>query len=410
MLMLDMGLGKTAVALQALTDEHLPALVAAPKRVAELAWPAEAAKWRPDLTVAVAVGRPQQRLAALDSDADIVALGIDNLGDARVGRWRTLVFDESSLLKSAATKRWKLAKGLAPHSENVWLLSGTPAPNGLLDLWSQIYLLDQGERLGSRITIYRDRYFRPSGWIAGGKVVRYEPLDGAQAAITAAISDIVISMRAGDWLDLPPETHVDHKIDMPASARANYDDMRRKMVAQLSEVDIAAANAAVVTGKLSQITAGAIIDSVDGRVHHLHGAKVDAVAEIAASTDGPLLVFTRFRFEREALVRHLGAATINDSDAIPRWCAGEIPILAAHPASAGHGLNLQTGGHTIAWTTPTWSSEQWRQANARLARQGQIHPVIVHRIVAPQTVDGIMLGVVGGKIRTEDAIRRALGI
>lgn len=409
MLMLDMGLGKTAAALQALTAVHLPALVVAPKRVAELTWPAEVERWRPDLSVSVAAGTKAKRRAALDAGADVTVLGIDNLADAPAGRWETIIFDESSLLKSRATNRWKAARRLAAEAPRVWLLTGTPAPNSAMDLWAQIYLLDRGERLERGITRFRERYFRSTGWIAGGKPVRYEPRPGAAESITAAIADIAISMSAADHLDLPPVTHVDQTFELPQVARDAYEAMRRDMVASLDESDVVAANAAVVTSKLSQITAGALIDGDE--VHRIHEAKLDVLAEIIEGTGSPVLVFVRFRFERTAVLeRFADAVAIEDGGAVARWCAGEIPILVAHPASAGHGLNLQDGGHTVAWTSPPWSAEQWVQANARLARQGQAHPVVIHRIVARQTIDAEILEVVEGKASAQRALRRALGI
>ena len=416
-LWLDMGLGKTASVLSALEPRHLPALVVAPKRVAEHVWPAEQSKWRPDLKLRVAAGTKTQRLdaLALPTARDITVIGRDNLGDAVSARWRTLIIDEASSVKNRSTQRWRHAMRIAKTAEYVWELTGTPSPNGLLDLWPQIALLDKGERLGKTLGGYRERYFVPSRW-AYGKVVGYDIRPGAEKRIHALLADICLSMESR--LKLPPVTHNRIEVPLPAGVMRTYAELRQDLFAKLDDGSaITSANAAVATGKLSQITAGFSYphpDDLIGLTTDLHGLKLDALAEVMEGTSSPVLVFYRFRYELERIrARFPQAVTIDAKnghghDAITYWNLGKVPMLLAHPASAGHGLNLQHGGHTIVWTTPTWSAEEYAQANARLNRQGQKHPVVIHHLVCPDTVDEAILDRLDGKLSVQDALLVAL--
>lgn len=401
---LDMGLGKTAISLTALTEEMLPVLVVAPKRVAENVWPDEAALWRPDLTVEVVKGDRLRRDGILQhSTADIVVIGRDILGDAvpHSARFRTFIMDELSSFKSRASARWKHAKKISRGKTHVWGLTGTPAPNSLLDLWPQIYLLDGGERLGTGITHYRNRYFMPGRQLSNGVVTEWVLRPGADRRIHEKIEDICLSMDTEGRVALPPVTYNTIRVALPAKVRKVYKAMKDDLVADLNDLGLAgeihtAPNAAVLSSKLSQVAAGFMyVDDADLRENAydvLHSEKVAALKEILESVTSPVLVFYRFRAELDALRAELPhAETIDADNVIRRWNAGAVPVLLAHPASAGHGLNLQHGGHTIVWTSPTWSLEEYQQGNKRLARSGQKNPVVIHHLLAEDTVDAAVL-------------------
>ncbi len=406
-LLLDMGLGKTATTLSALTGDHLPALVVAPKRVAEIVWPEEAELWRPDLSVSLAAGGPKQRHSALRAGADLTVIGRDVLKDAIGLPWKTIVLDESSSYKSHRSQRTRAAYKLAQEAEHCWLLTGTPAPNGLMDLFAQIRILDGGERLGKTLTAYRNRYFYPAGRLPNGIVTDWQLHEGAEGAIHKKIEDICLSMRSIDHLDLPPVTVNPVKVELPKQIRATYRRLKEDLVVgldgELDGLQFSAANAAVLSSRLQQVTAGFLYpdtDDPDGETAFLHHAKLDALEEIVEGTESPILVFYAFKAELELLQKRFPEARPIDSEAIRSWNRGEVPMLLAHPASAGHGLNLQKGGHVIAWMTQPWSMELWEQANGRLARQGQEHPVVIHVIQAIGTVD----------MAVDRALRRKLGV
>lgn len=408
-LLLDLGLGKTAIVLSALTPEHLPALVIAPKRVAENVWHVERNIWRPGLTLSVAAGSPGKRQDALHSGADIVVIGRDNIADVQPGTFRTVVLDELSGFKSRSTKRWRHARKLCGSATYVWGLTGTPTPNGLLDLWAQLALLDNGDRLGKTLTAYRSRWFDPGRQLPNGTIVDWRLKPGAEAAIHEAISDVCLSMSAADLLDLEPVTHNRIATPIPASARKVYERLERDLVATLDMTGtaVSAASAGVLTGKLSQVTSGAIYrDAPDNDQHEvLHTAKTEALREIIDGTGSPVLVFYRFRHELASIRAAVPEAEMIDSPGIiERWNAGQVPVMLAHPASAGHGLNLQRGGHTMVWSSLDWSLELWQQAIGRLARQGQRHPVTVHRLAVPGTVDDLIWDRLNDKVSVQDAL------
>lgn len=401
-LFLDMGLGKTAICLRALTPDSLPALVTAPKRVAENVWETEAALWRPDLRVVVAKGTPKTREAALASGADIVVIGRDNLADAvpHAGRFKTLIMDELSGWKSRASLRWKAAKKITqdPAITHVWGLTGTPSPNGLLDLWAQVYLLDGGLRLGTAVTHFKTRYFAPGRQLPNGVVTEWNLRPGADKRIHALLDDLCLSMGTDGKVDLPPVTHNTIAVPLAPKVRQVYKRMKNDLVADLDllggEVH-SAQNAAVLSSKLEQICAGFMYvddaDLRDGQYDVLHLDKVKAVAEVVDGTGSQVLVAYRFKAELDLLRQGLGslAHTIDEPDVVAKWNSnkGLVPVLLVHPASAGHGLNLQHGGHTAIWATSPWSLEEYMQLNKRLARQGQQHPVVIHHLVSPHTVD-----------------------
>lgn len=402
-LFLDMGLGKTACTLTALEDRHLPVLVVAPKRVAEEVWGAEQQLWRPDLRLVVAAGSPTARANALASDADIVVIGRDNLRDALTIKrpFNTLVLDELSGFKTRASVRWKAARKLIKDQniKHVWGLTGTPNPNGYMDLWAQLALLDGGARLGKTLTAYRDRYFVPGRRIATGIVVEWKPRPEAPAAIQRAIEDICLAMATDGRITLPAVTHNVIEVELPPAARRAYNEFASTLVVDLTELiggEVhTASTAAVLTARLSQMTSGFVyVDDADlneYRYTELHHAKIDALREIIEAQSSPILVFYRFNAEKTLIQQAFPEAwTIDEPHAIAKWNAGEVPLLVAHPASAGHGLNLQHGGHTVVWMSPTWDLEHYEQANKRLARQGQKHPVVIHHILARNTIDTLV--------------------
>lgn len=417
-LMLDMGLGKTRCVLEALESRHLPALVVAPKRVTEHVWPAEVEKWRHDLTVSLAIGDPATRARALRTTADITVLSRDNLGDLNnlKGRgawpWHTLVLDELSGFKSQGT-RWKTMarhRWGRPHIENVWGLTGTPAPNGYLGLWSQIALLDKGERLGDRFTAYRDRYFYITGVTRDGVITGYDPFLESIPTIKGLLEDICLSMSADEYLDLPDVTFNEIEVDMPPAAMKAYRKMERELAVDLAEIfgdgaTHTARNAAALTQKLTQITAGFMYPNdrdifPDEPASWLHKVKGDALQEIIDGVGEPLLVGYAYREELDVLrTRFPWASHIDDPGAIDDWNAGKVRMMLAHPASAGHGLNLQDGGHHLVWTSLTWDLELWLQFIGRLHRTGQRWPVIVHVLLASGTIDRLQFA----RLKEKDA-------
>lgn len=409
-LFLEMGLGKTATTLQALTPDHLPVLVIAPKRVAENVWPTEVPKWREDLSVAVAAGTPAKRAAALASGADIVAIGRDNIKDVKPGQFRTVVLDELSSFKNRGSARWKTARKITEAAAYVWGLTGTPAPNGMMDLWAQAFLLDRGEALETTLTKYRSRYFDAGRRLPNGVTIDWRLKPGARERIEDRLAPTCLSMRSVDHLDLPPVTINQVMVPMDSTTGKAYARMAQDLVVQIEDSTHTADNAAVLTGKLSQITAGFLYGEEGEDTTLLHTNKVSAAAEIVEGTGSPVLVFYRFRWEKAALLAALpDARTVDDKGAIEAWNRGQVPVLLAHPASAGHGLNLQEGGHTIVWTSlPDWNLELWEQANARLARQGQTSPVVVHVLLSPDTVDTAMLARLQGKADLQQAVMMAL--
>lgn len=395
-LFLDMGLGKTAITLSALERRHLPALVVAPKRVAEHVWPAERPKWSPGLGLALAAGNPQQRAKQLDRREDITVIGKDNIDDL-IGRkpYKTVILDELSVFKGRGA-RWKTARKITNKADYTWGLTGTPAPNGYLDLWPQAYLLDGGERLGKTIGGYRERWFKSHGQLPNGVRIDWRPLPGAEQQIRELLQDICLYMSADDELDLPPVTMNWVDVELPKDVRKHYWQLKEELVLNLELLGFetySAANAAVLGGKLAQIAAGFIYsDAQDGTYTWLHDAKMAALQEVVDGTGDNLLVFYNYIPEGQRIRKLFPQARLLDEPgAIDSWMRGELPMLVAHPASAGHGLNLQSGGHTVVWTSPTWDLELRQQANGRLNRQGQQHAVIIHDLVADRTLEGKML-------------------
>ena len=387
-------------------------LVIAPKKVAEATWQAEAAKWDhlKDLTIATALGTQQDRLRAVDEGADITIINRENVvwlveTCGRVWPFDMIVVDESSSFKSFSAKRFKALKRVLNRTRSVVILTGTPTPNGLEDLWSQIYLLDQGARLERYITHYRERYFDNNPWRH-----EYTPKPGAFEAVQKKISDICVSMKAEDWLQLPELIVHDIPVALDGEGLKAYREMERTMVLSLGDEEISAVTAAALTGKLLQLCGGSVYDDA-GEAHHVHDAKLEALAELLEALNEPALLFYGYRHElpgiREAL-RGKRWRMLESAKDVDAWNRGELDVLVAHPASCAYGLNLQQGGRHIIWYTLTWSLELYQQANARLYRQGQGRPVVVHRLLVQGGADQDVAAALEGKDTTQEALIEAL--
>lgn len=405
-LFLDMGLGKTVTTLTAVKElkynrfEVRKVLVIAPKKVAEGTWSREAGKWDHTkmLRVSPVLGSQAKRIKALNTPADIYIINRENvcwLVDYYKNDWPfdMVVVDESSSFKSHKAKRFKSLSSVSGHIERMVLLTGTPSPNSLADLWSQVYLLDGGQRLEKRYTHFREKYFDP-GQRNGYVVFNYNAKPGSENAILSRISDICISMKASDYLQLPDV--VDHEVPVVLDSKAAkaYYELEKQMVLQLPEDDeeISVASAAALSNKLLQLANGAVYDD-DHNYYEVHNCKIDAFLELIESLQGkPALVFYNFQHDKARILKTLEKSklrvrelkTADDEDA---WNNHEVDILLAHPASSAYGLNLQEGGNHVIWFGLTWNYEQYTQANARLHRQGQTEKVIIHHLICSGTRD-----------------------
>lgn len=406
-LFLDMGLGKTAITMSAIRMlkydrfEVGKVLVIAPKKVAEGTWTREKDKWDHTriLRVSRVLGSQAKRIRALHTPADIYIVNRENvvwLVDYYKNDWPfdMVVVDESSSFKSHKAKRFRALAGVSSHIERLVELTGTPSPNSLSDLWSQVYLLDGGERLEKRYTQFRQRYFDP-GDRGQNIVYNYRPKKGSEESILEKISDICISMKSEDYLQLPDITYDEVPVMLDQKAEKAYRDLERKMVLELpeDEEEISVTSAAALSNKLLQLANGAVYDE-DHRVHQVHDCKMEAFMELVESLQGkPVLVFYNFQHDRARILKALEKTGLRvcvlktpaDED---DWNRGQIDVLLAHPASAAYGLNLQEGGNHVVWFGLTWNYEQYSQANKRLHRQGQKEKVIIHHLVTQGTRDG----------------------
>ena len=397
-LILDMGLGKSVITLTALWELMLDSfdlgrvLVIAPKRVAEDTWPKEIQKWDhlKGLTYSLVMGTEKQRREALQKRAFLYIINRENVAWLVANtRWRFdgLVIDELSSFKSAKAQRFRALKRVRPLCKRVIGLTGTPAPNTLIDLWPQIYLLDMGKRLGRFVSHYRERYFVPDKRNQH-MVYSYKLREGAEKEIYERIGDICISMKATDHLKMPELVSCRVEVHMNKDEREQYERLRRDMVLKLGSGEIDAVNAAALSGKLLQMASGAVYDS-EGRALRIHDRKLDALEDLIEAANGkPLLVAYWYKHDLERILERFDARVIDTEQDITDWNARRIPVALIHPASAGHGLNLQAGGNTIVWFSLTWSLELYQQLNARLWRQGQAaSTVIVQHIVTAGTHD-----------------------
>ena len=414
-LYLDMGLGKTICSLTAV-DELLhdrfqvtKVLVIAPKTVAESTWAQEAVKWdhTAGLKVTLVLGSRAQRIKALKTDSDVYVINRENtVWLMEYYRWKPpfdmLIIDEASSFKDPKSKRFRALRKVRGCFDRIVELTGTPASNGLMDLWSQIYLLDGGERLGSTLSAYRSRYFIP-GQSNGYVVYNYLPRAGAREQIFEKLKDISVSMDKKDWLQLPERIDNVVYVDLDEKAAEVYKKLEKHFVLELPDGEVQAGSAAVLSNKLLQLANGAVYTD-DRAVVHVHDKKLEALQEIGEQ-DGNLLVFYCYRHDRDRILQKFPKARIMDTAAdVEAWNAGRVKMMLAHPMSAGYGLNLQAGGNIVVWFGMTWSLEQYQQANARLYRQGQEKTVIVHHLVTRGTMDERVMAA----LKKKDAGQQAL--
>lgn len=401
-LFLDMGLGKTVstlTAIEKLKYDYLEVdkvLVIAPKRVAEDTWAQEIAKWYhlSHLTISLVLGTSKQRTEALAKDADIYITNKENtkwICEKFRKDWPfdMLVIDELSTFKSSSSQRFKILKKQMPLVNRFVGLTGTPAPNNLMDIWSQIYLIDGGERLGKSMTKFRQNFFYPTHQLTE-HVFNWELKDGAKDEIYDKISDVTVSMESKDYLKMPERIDNVQEVKLSKKERAIYDQLKEDMVIEDetdTNKDIEALTSATLTQKLLQLSNGAVYTS-DGTYKPIHDKKLERLDEIIEEAQGkPILLFYSFKHDKERILERYDFAEELKGDYMERWNNGDIKLLIAHPASAGHGINLQYGGSIAVWFGLTWSLEQYEQANARLFRQGQTETTVIHHIMTENSVD-----------------------
>lgn len=426
-LLLDMGLGKTAITLFALITLMFDSftvgkvLVIAPLRVAKSTWPAELKKWEglDFLRMSVVTGSAKERKAALEVDADVYVINRENtkwLVEHFGSKWPfdCVVIDELSSFKNHQSQRWKALKKVRHKITRMIGLTGTPASNGLLDLWAEVGIIDGGERLGRFIGRYREAFFRPAGMNPyTGVVYNYVLRPGADKKIYERISDITVSMKAKDYLDMPDLVTVTHEVEMDSTERCAYDTLRDQMVVSLEGEQVDASNAAVLSGKLLQMANGAIYGE-DNEIITIHDRKLDMLEDLIEQANGQaVLVAYWYRHDRRRILERFPEARDMKTEAdIEDWNAGKIPIGIISPAGAGHGLNIQAGGHILIWFSQVWSLELSQQTQARLWRQGQTETVTVHHIICKDTVDEDVLKAIEHKDLTQsrliDAVRAHL--
>lgn len=436
-LFIDMGLGKTATTLTAIDDlmndycEVNSVLVIAPKRVAESVWQEEAEKWDhlKHLRFSKIIGTAKQRTAAvMEAKADIYIISRDNVawlcalyGGGKLP-FDMVVIDELSSFKSYKSVRFKALKCARPYLKRLVGLTGTPAPNGLIDLWPQVYLMDRGERLEKTVSRYREKYFRP-GQTNGHVVYSYKLMSDSEELIHKKIEDICISMKADDYLEMPMRTDNYIKLKMPENIKKQYNDFEKNKILDLFKpeqeyldnadkwvdkpVEINAVNAAALSNKLLQFANGAIYDE-NRNVFQIHDIKLEALKEIIENSNGQsVLVAWTYQFDRDRMLEYLKSYSpreLKTNKDIEDWNAGKIQVMLAHPASAGHGLNLQAGGNIIVWFGQTWSLELYQQFNARLYRQGQTKHVIIHHLILEGTHDEDVMQALKAKDKKQNAL------
>lgn len=417
--LLDMGLGKTVITLTALNDllfDHFEisrVLVIAPLRVARNTWPQEIGKWEHlnHIRYSVAVGTEKERRDALRKQTSLYIINRENvpwLVEKTDFTYDAIVIDELSSFKNWSGKRFKALMKVRPLAKRVIGLTGTPSGNGLMDLFAEFKVLDMGQRLGRFITKYRQDYFKPDK--RNGQVVfSYAPLPEAEERIYEKISDITISMKAADHLRMPELIESEYSVRMDEEEKKMYAEMCEQLVLQMKGDEVTAANAGVLSGKLVQMANGAVYTD-DGATLHIHDRKLDALEDIIESMNGkPLLVAYWFRHDAERVEKRVPCVRLDTDETIARWNRGEIPVALIHPASAGHGLNLQSGGSSLVWFGITWSLELYQQTVARLYRQGQnSNTVVVQHIIAEGTIDERILRALKRKDKTQTALIEAV--
>lgn len=443
-LFLDMGLGKTITTLTAIDKlmfdyfEINKVLVIAPLRVARHTWPAEIEKWdhTRHLRVSKILGSRRERENALKVDADIYLINKENViwlveeygnysnkkrkwGFKFTKPWpfNMVVIDESSAFKSHKSKRFKLLKKTLPFVDRMVELTGTPAPNGLIDLWSQLYLLDEGKRLGKTISEYRARFFKPADYVRNphsGQLIVSKYVAKDEELIYDKIEDICVSMKADDYLEMPETVNNLYEVELDKKAKDSYDQLEKEFILQIEnndiDNDVVAGSASVLANKLLQMANGAVYTE-ESDIHHIHDHKLDALEDLIEAANGrPVLVFYSYKHDKSRILERFEGVTLLEEDSvIDEWNKGNIPILLAHPASTGHGLNLQDGSNYIVWFGLNWSLELYQQANARLRRQGQKEKrVFINHIIAKDTYDERVVKALEGKEVTQEDLMAAV--
>ena len=425
-LLIDMGLGKTSITLTAIRNLLFDSfavckvLVIAPLRVAKNTWTDEIKKWEhlSTLTYSLIVGNENERLSALNEKADIYIINRENV-DWLVNKsgykfdFDMVVIDELSSFKNHQSKRFKSLMKVRPLVKRIVGLTGTPSSNGLMDLFAEFKILDMGKRLGYFIGQYRNTYFKPDK-MNGPIVYSYKPLPNAENAIYEKISDITVSMKANEYLKMPELVTSNCVVELSDNEKKQYDEMKKSLVLEITDGEITAANAASLSNKLCQLSNGAIYDD-EQNIVEIHDRKLDALEDIIESMNGkPLLVAYWYRHDLERIKSRFSVREIKTSEDISDWNDGKIPVALIHPASAGHGLNLQNGGSTLVWFGLTWSLELYQQTNARLYRQGQKNAVVIQHIITKGTIDEQILKALQKKNKTQadliDAVRANLEV
>jgi len=408
-LFLDMGLGKTTTTLTAIHDLYYNfsverILIIAPLKVANNVWHKEAQKWEhlQELDIAIATGSVNERLSAINSNKTITLINKENvpwLIEKCKWKWDMVVIDESSSFKSARAKRFRALKKVMKYIRSIVLLSGTPSPNGMMDLWSQMYLIDQGERLGRTITNYRQRFFVPDGYMG----YNYKLKPGAKEQIMELIKDVCVTMTAEDYLELPECINVNEFIELPDKAKQQYKELEKEFIISLDDIDIESPSKAALGNKLLQICNGSVYDA-EKNVHEIHNEKIERLKEIIEDNPGEnFLVAYNYKHDLEKLQKAFPKAVkLETAKQEDDWNKGKIKILLAHPASAGHGLNLQYGGNVIIWYGLTWNLEYYQQFNKRLHRQGQKNTVRNIHLIAKGCLDEkVLFFALSGKAKTQ---------
>ena len=417
-LFLPPGLGKTATTLTIIKEQFAgKTLIIAPKRVAETVWGEEISKWEhlSTLRCSKIMGSPEKRLAALGADADIYLINLENvawlcnLSNKLV--FTNLVIDESSRFKDSSTKRFKALKKHLKGFQRRLILTGTPTPQGLADLWAQVGILDLGERLETSLTRFRDKYMTPDQMNRHTRVVySWKFKEGCDKIVQDKITDVCFSLKAEEYLQLPPLTSLYHKIELDRSARKQYDELRKDMVVSIKKEKITAPTAATLANKLLQFTSGAVYDEY-GAALEAHRAKLEYLESIMEESSSPALVFYHFKHSLQRIRLQFPQAVVLDDNNLEDWRNGKIRMLLAHPQSGGIGLNLQCNAGETAqtiWFDLPWSAENYIQANARIYRQGQEKPVIVHHLIVRDSIDEQVVKVLEGKISTQEALLASL--
>lgn len=419
-LFLDMGLGKTVSTLTAFSELQLldtdKMLVIAPLNVAKDTWADEINKWEhlKHLRVSKVLGTPKQRIEALKIDADIYITNKENtkwLCEYYKKDWPfdMVVVDELSTFKNHQSQRFKALKKKLPLMNRFVGLTGTPSPNSMMDLWAQVYLIDRGERLGTSFSRFRERYFKPTHQVSE-HVFNWELRHGSEEIIYKQIDDVCISMKASDYLDMPERVDTVQSVELSSKERKLYDELERDYILESEDDgDIVAQSGASLSQKLLQLSNGAVYTE-EQDIRHVHDQKLDKLEAIVEEAQGqPILLFYNFKHDKERILRKFKQAVVLGSDDYKnKWDKGNLEILLAHPASAGHGLNLQQGGHIIVWFGLTWSLELYQQANARLYRQGQDHTTIIHHIMTENTIDQRVYRALQNKELTQDELMKAV--